>query len=310
MLNIALLVAETDTLVDGNYLRFANALYDHGHSVSLCLMDSISLDGSRVTARGFTLSQFVSDGDPFPDLDQLALAEFDVIWVLSLGLRHSFLDKVQLLYTVHNHTRLINSIDAIMHLKSKYFMASHPDVFKCPASYASTRPDELFAVIKEQGGRWIAKPPAGSFGRDVYLLSADDANTRVILESMTGPEQDQYCLLQPYVEEIARGEKRVLLAGGRPVGQYKRLATKDHRTNIMQGAVTEVCDLTDAEREYADKIGTFLQGFGAEYVGMDMAYPWVIEFNVINPGGILTIDQLTGTNLAPEILSRVLPEYS
>ncbi|MEX2490045.1 MAG: hypothetical protein WD356_11040 [Pseudomonadales bacterium] len=310
MPNIAILVAETDALVDGNYLRFANELYRHNHKVSICLMDSIALDGSRVTAAGFTLNGLVSEGDPFPELNRLELADFNVIWVLSLGLRHSFLDKVQLLYTIKESARIINSIDAIMHLKSKYFMASHPGVFRCPASYASTRPDDLFAVMQREGGRWIAKPPAGSFGRDVYLLTAEDPNARVILESMTGPEQDQYCLLQPYVEEIAHGEKRVLLAGGEPVGQYKRVATKDHRTNIMQGAVTESCELTPAEADYATNIGKFLQGFGAEYVGMDLAYPWVIEFNVINPGGILTIEQLTGTDLAPEILSRVLPEYS
>ncbi len=127
---------------------------------------------------------------------------------------------------------------------------------------------------------------------------------------MTGPDGDHYCLLQPWVEEISRGEKRVLLAGGKTVGQYRRVATRDHRTNIMQGARTECCELTPEEVTYAERIGEFLRQFGAEFVGMDLAYPWVIEFNVINPGGLLTIEGLTGDDLTPRILDRIVPESS
>lgn len=310
MLRVALLVGETDALVDGNYLRFANELYRHNHHVGIYLIDSLALDGADVLASGFTLKGIVRADDPFPALAPTELADFDIVWILSLGLRHNFLDKVQILYTLQTRVRIVNSLDAIMHLKSKYFMTTHPEVFRCPPSWASTNPEALFEVMAERDGRWIAKPPAGSFGRDVYLLSAEDPNAHVILESMTGPDHDHYCLLQPWVEEIAAGEKRVLLAGGQVVGQYRRIATRDHRTNIMQGARTEACELTDDEAEYATRIGKFLLHFGAEFAGMDLAYPWVIEFNVINPGGLLTIEQLTGEDLTPAILDRIVPEYS
>jgi glutathione synthase/RimK-type ligase-like ATP-grasp enzyme len=52
-------------------------------------------------------------------------------------------------------------------------------------------------------------------------------------------------------------------------------------------------------------MGTFLTSMGANYVGLDMVYPWIIEFNVINPGGLVTIEQLTGENLAPQIISQL-----
>ena len=109
--------------------------------------------------------------------------------------------------------------------------------------------------IVQSGGKWIAKPPAGSFGKDVYLLTSQDQNTAVILDSLTGEDKDQYCLLQRYVEEIEQGEKRVLFAGGKVVGQYLRRPTRDHRTNIMQGASAELCELTAEEADYCEKIG-------------------------------------------------------
>ena len=75
---------------------------------------------------------------------------------------------------------------------------------------------------------------------------------------MTGPDADQYCLLQPYVEEITQGEKRVLIAGGKPVAQYLRQASGDHRTNVTAGAATELCQLTEKERLIVSELVSFL----------------------------------------------------
>ena len=167
---------------------------------------------------------------------------------------------------------------------------------------------ELLDIIKDQGGKWIAKPPAGSLGRNIFLISAEDPNTRVILESMTGPESDQYCMIQPYVAEITGGEKRVLIAAGQPVGQYLRQNNGDHRTNVSAGASVSLCELSAAERQYCEKIGAYLRSHGALYVGLDLAFPWVIEFNVVNPGGVQTIMSLGGEDLAPRIIDQIFPE--
>ena len=151
MLNIALLVAGTDALADGNYLRFANELNNRDINVTLCLIDSISLHRSDVSVSGFEVINAIKDGDPFPALRRHSLSDFSHLWVLSLGFRHSFLDKMQLLYSVANQVQIINSLDAIMHLKSKYFLASKPDLFKYPESYASSNPDELYEEVRLAG---------------------------------------------------------------------------------------------------------------------------------------------------------------
>lgn len=303
---IAFLIARTDVLHDGNYLRLANECLRRGHAVALCPVESLSMAGSRVLANSAPLTCELEAGVPFPALQPVRLDQFDVIWVLSLGMRHSFLDKMQLLYTLANRVRIVNSIETIMHFKSKYFTASNTDIYKHPLTWASNDPEALFAVMQREGGKWIVKPPASSFGRDVYLLTSEDPNARVILESMCGPESDNYCLLQRYVTEIDRGEKRVLIAGGKPVGQYLRLAAKDHRTNIEQGARVSCCELTHEEYEYCERIGAFLIKHGAEFVGIDLAFPWVIEFNVVNPGGLLTIEQVTDLDITPQIVDNVI----
>lgn len=306
-MKVALLIAVSDLVEESNYLRLGNELFRRGVSVTCCFMDSLAMAGSEVVAQGFELKKELAVDQPFPTLDRIALSNYDVIWTLTLGMRHSFLDKVQLLKCLEASCRLINSLDSMVHLKSKYYLASHPDVFQYPETFSSTNPNELANLIRGRGGKWIAKPPAGSLGRDIFLLSPDDPNLNVILETMTGPDADQYCLLQPYVEEITHGEKRVLIAGGKPVGQYLRRFGGDHRTNISAGAQVELCDLNDTETRYCEQIGEFLREQGAEFVGLDLAYPWVIEFNVINPGGIQTIMGLGGFDVSAKIISEIFP---
>jgi glutathione synthase len=45
---------------------------------------------------------------------------------------------------------------------------------------------------------------------------------------------------------------------------------------------------------------------GAWFAGVDLVYPWLIEVNVINPGGITTIDELTGCDLSAKVVEAVL----
>lgn len=307
-MRVLFLIGETEKIEPGNYSYFCNRLVAGPRQISLGKIESLQLSNSEVCAQVCSVDKPLVLGGPFSTLEfhKLSLSGFDVVWILALGLRQSFLDKIQLLYTLPNKIRVINSIDSLMHLKSKYLPSAQPELFPYPATYASTSWEELWNTLISEGGKWIVKPPAGSFGREVYLLSSEDANARAILQTMTGHDDSQYCLMQRYVEEIAEGEKRILFAGGHVVGQYHRTANQDHRTNLIQGAEPTACSLTHSEQQLCQRIGQFLMKMGAQYVGVDLVYPYVIEFNVVNPGGLTTIETLTGMDLSGEIVEKVL----
>lgn len=306
MARFALIINEEPVFEDGNNLRFAGLLANtHGHAVDILLIDSLRLVDGRVTADGFAWESSLVVGSPFPASSPLNI-DHDIVWLLGLGDRASFLDKYQLLFALPDHCRLINSLDAVMHLKSKYFLASHSERFPNPPTWASSNADELIDIARSNGGEWIVKPPAGSLGVDVYRVSADDVALESTISQLCGPDNNRYTLLQHYVPEIESGEKRVLLAGGRVIGQYRRRSIEGKTTNMSQGAIAEECDLSDEERAFCERLAADILRMGCYFAGIDLAWPWLIEINVINPGGITTIEDLTGENLAPAAVQAVL----
>ena len=307
MARIALLTRHTPLIEDDNFVRLAAQLCQLGHHVSCLLIDSLRLDSTRaadgalLSATGFDWQPSLAAGAGFPPCHDQPL-DHDLVWILSLGDRVTFLDKMQLLRLVGEQQTLINSVDAIMHIRSKYFLASRPDLFRTPETHAANDAARLEAIIRDEGGRWIIKPPAGSLGRDVFLTDATDRNLPAILANLCGPDNNQYAMIQRYVPEIEAGEKRVLLAGGQILGQYLRRAPAgDHRTNLSQQGIASACDLTAAESDKLAAMATVLAERGAWFTGVDIAYPWIIEVNVVNPGGIVTIDELTSVDLSARL---------
>jgi len=245
-------------------------------------------DDVRLTARGVCI------GDA-------PLAEFDLIWPIGLGARASFLDRMQLLSTL-DENRFVTSPRALLMHHAKYSLALGELSQHHPQTVASRDPTWLKGIVAA-GGDWIAKPPAGSFGRDVYRLRADDPNLDVILAALTGHDGSRYCLLQRYVAEIERGETRILLADAEVIGAYLRAPGGDHRVNLSGDGSALAAAPSRAELELARAVARHLLGYGIRFAAVDLAFPWIIEFNVANPGGLGTIERLTGVDLAPRVVA-------
>ena len=304
-MSLLFLIHNTHDISDGNCLRLVNAALQRDLSVVIADIDTLSLHKHHIGAKGFPVSEPVSVGPRNEASELYFLSDFETIWILSLGKRDNFLDKIQLLRLAEKTTQLINSVDSLMFLKSKYSLAVYPEKFNYPESYASNNPLELLEIV-ESGGDWIAKPPAGSFGRKVFFLNKQTTNRLAILNLLAGSQSEQYTLLQRYVAEISGGEKRVLIANGSIIGQYLRTPALDHRTNLMQGGIPSCCSLTIDELNYCNQIADYLQENGALFAGIDLVFPFIIEINVLSPGGLATLEALGGPNHANKVINQVI----
>jgi len=305
-MRLLFLTQQFDVKADSNLVLLTLACLDRGFEVIWGSIDHLSLNSGGINAMGFVANASTLSSPLPQQWATFDCREFNLIWLLSLGKRQSFLDKIQLLRLVERDVRVINSTNALLHLRSKYGLTQQSTLFQHPETHASNQLAPLAEVIA-RGGQWILKPPAGSMGSQVFLLDRETSNYRDILRHMLGLHEDQYLLLQAYLPEITSGEKRVLMAGGEIMGCYLRLPAEDHRTNLAQGAQAERATLSHQEIALAHTIGAFCQTEGAEFIGIDMVYPYIIEINIVNPGGLGTLQGLGIDLPADRLIQQIIP---
>ncbi|MCZ6641724.1 MAG: hypothetical protein O7F71_09115 [Gammaproteobacteria bacterium] len=279
MPEILFLLGDVALAYNDNHERLPRAFQAEGFRVTELDHDSITL-----TKEGIRLG-------PHPQ------ERFDLIWLVGFGRKSTFFDRMQLLGQL-KQTRFVTEIDAFLHLHGKYRWLEH-----MPETHASNDVNVLVEVL-EQGGTWVAKPSAGSFGRDVHFL-APGIDHRPILTQLTGGEMREFCLLQRYVAEIEQGETRTLVAGGKLIGSYLR-KPRDGVANIALGAKAQTTTLNAQEEALVRTIAEDLLAQGVGFAAVDIAYPYLMEVNVANPGGLGTLETLTGDDLSPAVAQAII----
>ena len=270
-----------------NHTRLPRGFAAAGWTVALIDRDSLAVENSRLVAE--TLSG-----------SRCSLTGFDLYFPLGFGGAASFLDRMQLLRSLHQR-RFVNTVDALVyqHGKASLILAC-PEVAQ-PLSHLGNDAHQLAEVVAA-GGTWIAKPSASSFGRDVFRLQRRDTNLHAILENLT--RDGRYALLQECVAGTEEREKRVLIAAGVVVGAYRKRPA-DHRGNLDAGATAATTRLSAEESAVAERLAAKLEGLGVRFAGVDLVDGVVLEINVANPGWLATYEAATGADLTPKVVDAL-----
>lgn len=278
-MRIALLSSGVGEPANDNLERIAGAFGDAGWEVARLTYETLALTPAGVSA-------CCPGGGP------RALDGFDLVWLFGFGRRETFLDRMHLLRLVPQD-RFVNTVDALVLLHGKLGLPEFQ-----PETYGGSDPGPLMRRIAS-GGRWVVKPMAGSFGRDVVRVEGNGPDTERVLGRLTA--HGGYCVLQRYVPDAAAREKRVIVAGDRLIGAYAKTG------NVTAGAVPRAAELSPEETELALRVVARLNAQGARFAGIDLAWPYVFEANIANPGGLATLEALTGVDQAPRVVEAVTP---
>jgi glutathione synthase len=109
-------------------------------------------------------------------------------------------------------------------------------------------------------------------------------------------------IAQKFVPDVAKGDKRIILVDGEPVGAINRIpAAGETRSNMHVGGRPEKVGLTERDREICAAIGPTLRDKGQIFVGIDVIGDWLTEINVTSPTGIQELERFDGTNTAQKI---------
>lgn len=174
-------------------------------------------------------------------------------------------------------------------------MTEFPDLM--PKTLITRDPDEI-ARFRQEMGDIILKPLYGNGGAGVFHSARDDRNFSSLLEMFAQMFREPY-IAQEYLPAVRKGDKRILLVDGEPVGAINRVpAEHDSRSNMHVGGRAEATDLTAREREICTRIGPALKERGFLFVGIDVIGDYLTEINVTSPTGIREVKKFGGADVA------------
>ena len=145
----------------------------------------------------------------------------------------------------------------------------------------------------------ILKPLDGMGGAGIFRVGPDGLNFGSIVETLN--QHGRVTLMvQKYLPEIVRGDKRILVIGGEPVPfSLARIPQgSEIRGNLAAGGKGVAQPLSARDREIAQALGPVLAARGLLLVGLDVIGDCLTEINVTSPTCFQEITQQTGFDVA------------
>jgi glutathione synthase len=192
--------------------------------------------------------------------------------------------------------RIFNKPHAIRSHNEKLAIAQFPQ-FIAP-TLVSRDPMHIRAFHKAHGDI-ILKPLDGMGGAGIFRVREDGMNLGSIIESLTCYGK-QTIMVQRYIPEIVRGDKRVLVIAGEVVPYCLARIPQDGevRGNLAAGGRGVAQAISPRDREIAEALGPTLWERGLLLVGLDVIGDCLTEVNVTSPTCFQEIRQQTGINVA------------
>jgi len=162
-----------------------------------------------------------------------------------------------------------------------------------------TRDPEDIKRFHAEHGDIILKPLDGMGGMGIFRVGPDGLNLGSITETLNR-HGAQSLMVQKFLPEIALGDKRVLIIGGKPVPYCLARIPQgtEVRGNLAAGGLGVAQPLSKRDLEIAEALGPVLAARGLLLAGVDVIGDYVTEINVTSPTCFQEIHDQTGFDVA------------
>jgi glutathione synthase len=278
--------------------RIAEEAQTRGHDLFYYNPSKLILDNGVVNAKGCTLKVMREQGNHCElGREQLVnLNDFDVVWLrqdppFDMG----YITYTHILDRLGPDTLVVNDPFWVRNYPEKLLVLDFPDL--TPPTVIA-RDIEVLKEFKNKHQDIIIKPLYGNGGAGVFRLGPDDKNISSLHELFSGINNEPL-IAQKFLPDVSKGDKRVILVDGTPVGAINRVpAQGETRSNMHVGGRPEKIELSERDLEICAKIGPLLKEKGQIFVGIDVIGHWLTEINVTSPTGIQELERFNNENIA------------
>ncbi len=264
------------------------------HSKELKIIDGRPLG----IGRSITVNDDVKNWFAYGTENEFCLSDFDVILM-----RKDPPFDMEYIYATYildlakmGGAKVINDPSAIRNLNEKVSITMFPSV--TPPTLVTSNQSDLESFLNQQE-KIVVKPLDGMGGRSIFIVEKGEPNTNTIFEEMTR-NNSKTIMAQKYIPEIKDGDKRIHLVFGNHVDMAlaRVPSEKDHRGNLVMGAVGEVRKLTQRDIEICKTIGGTLLKGGVYFAGIDVIGDYLSEINITSPTGMREISKNSDVNVS------------
>ncbi len=280
---------------------------ERGHSLFHYAAEDLNYRDGRVWAKAYpvTVQRVVGDHFSVGEPVNLDLGdEADVVLMrqdppFDLG----YITATHLLERIADTTLVVNDPAQVRNAPEKVFVLDYPQFM--PPTLVTRSLDEARKFLAEHGAI-VIKPLHGNGGKAIFKVESDGANLSALIEVFNMTWREPH-MVQAFLPDVAKGDKRIVLVDGEIAGAINRLPGEGEiRSNLAVGGSAEKTELTDKEREICAVLGPELKKRGLLFVGIDViGGKWLTEINVTSPTGIVAIDRFNGTDIAGMIWDAI-----
>ena len=297
-------IEDVDINADSTF-RLAEEAQNRGHDLYVYTPNDLTFNRGKIVAkvRSISLKRKIGDHVNFGAVEILALSEFDVIWLrqdppFDMG----YITNTHLLDLIGQKTLIVNNPFWVRNLPEKLLVLEFPDLI--PETVISRDLEEI-KRFKNEFKDIIIKPLYGNGGAGIFRLREDDKNLTSLHELFSSMSSEPL-IAQAFLPDVKKGDKRIILVDGEPVGAINRVPKAgETRSNMHVGGKAEPAKLSQRDREICRSIGPILKNKGQVFVGIDVIGDYLTEINVTSPTGIQELERFDKVNIAEMIWHAV-----
>ena len=206
-----------------------------------------------------------------------------------------------------NGVIVINPPNALRAVNEKFIISQIPQA--TPPTLITKSKEEIldFLQIHKEA---VLKPLDRMGGGGIFKLSLGDKNLSAILEAM-GAGLGETLMVQSYLADVIRGDKRILIINGEPVNHGLARIPKEgeFRANLAAGGHGIVRPLTERDYWLVEQVKPIIEKENLFLVGLDVIGDYITEINITSPTCMREIEKETKQDISGLFWDKLLKKY-
>ena len=299
---------ETINIAGDSSFALIEAAQKRGHTVYEYHVDSLTLDANdRLNAKCYPVKVQRVEGSHVIKGDPVRLdlgSDIDVVLMRQDPPFHmGYITATHLLERIQSETLVVNDPASVRNAPEKVMVLDFREYM--PPTLVTRSVAEVRDFMQKHGAV-VVKPIHGNGGKAIFRVPENGENLSALFEVFNQMWPEPH-MVQPFLPEVAEGDKRIVLIDGEVAGAINRIPGEgEFRSNLAMGGSAQATELTEREQEICAALGPVLKEKGLIFVGIDViGGKYLTEINVTSPTGIMAIDRFNGTDTPMRIWDAI-----